>query len=511
MAPVRRFQVLMTAAEAFPELERQMLTARSEVVMSFRVFDPWTRLVSPEAQTIGTNWIDLMAHTVSRGVRVSVMISDFDPVLRPELHRKTWSSVRALTAAGELSGWPELMRVRAVMHPARVGVLPRLLFWPHTVGEIRKTLARINAKPDSNPDRFLSEVPFLRRQIRKVHRKLEVRFWPVPPLVPVTHHQKLAVFDRTTLYIGGLDLDDRRYDTPDHDQPAEETWHDVQLLLEGPEVADALTHLETFQEVTEGKIEPLPTPHLLRTMSRKRRFPLIRLSPRPCAGEIAEAHRLAVKRSEHLIYFETQYFRDRRMARQLARAARKNPALGMILILPAAPDDVAFERSTSGDARYGEFLQADCVDILMRAFGDRLFIGAPAQPRPSGRNDRSQTYGAPLIYLHAKVSIFDESEAIVSSANLNGRSLRWDTEAGVRLTDPAEVGLLRRRCFDHWLGADADPACYDSAKAVQAWRARARLNVRLLPEARKGFILPYSAKPARRFGRNFPGIPEEMV
>ncbi len=46
------------------------------------------------------------------------------------------------------------------------------------------------------------------------------------------------------------------------------------------------------------------------------------------------------------------------------------------------------------------------------------------------RHDRDRLGGAPMIYVHAKVSIFDRSAAIVSSANLNGRSLRWDTEAG---------------------------------------------------------------------------------
>ena len=49
------------------------------------------------------------------------------------------------------------------------------------------------------------------------------------------------------------------------------------------------------------------------------------------------------------------------------------------------------------------------------------------------------------------VSIFDGAAAIVSSANLNGRSLRWDTEAGVLLTDPDTVASLRQRLMAHWL------------------------------------------------------------
>jgi phospholipase D1/2 len=51
----------------------------------------------------------------------------------------------------------------------------------------------------------------------------------LPRLHPATHHQKLAVFDRRRLYIGGLDLDERRWDTPEHDRPGAETWQDLQL------------------------------------------------------------------------------------------------------------------------------------------------------------------------------------------------------------------------------------------------------------------------------------------
>ena len=512
-APERQtFRVLLTAEQAFPEFERQFLAARSEISLGFRIFDPWTKLHSDEAQAIGETWMDLIAHTLARGVRVSIVISDFDAVLRPKMHRQTWASIRALTAAGELSGRPELLDCHASMHPARVGVVPRLIFWPGTFFMVRGYAEEVNADPKADSDRVLSEVPFLRRQLRRIRNKLAARLWPVPVLVPVSHHQKLAVFDREMLYIGGLDLNDRRYDTPKHRQFAEQTWHDTQVLLSGPEAKDAWTHLHSFEAVTQGDKPPPKLPNLLRTISRRRRFGAFRMSPVPCVTELAAAHDAASSATEKLIYLETQFFRDRHFARTLARAARKNPELKVILILPAAPDDVAFENSDSGDARYGEYLQAKCVDILRKAFGNRIFIGSPAQQRPSNRDDRSQIYGAPLVYLHAKVSIFDDSTAIISSANLNGRSLRWDTEAGVRLNNNAEVAELKRASFRHWLGEEElDKRFFDTNTALEAGRDRARQNVRSQPEDRIGFILPYTSRPARRFGRRFPGIPEEMV
>ena len=130
-------------------------------------------------------------------------------------------------------------------------------------------------------------------------------------------------------------------------------------------------------------------------------------------------------------------------------AARAEPGLRMILILPAAPDDVAFEGNTALDARLGEFLQAQSLRILRKGFGLRLFVGGAAQPRRSRARGRARFKGAPMVYIHAKVSIFDDARAIVSSANLNGRSLRWDTEAGVAIQRPVVIHDLRLRLMAH--------------------------------------------------------------
>ena len=109
------------------------------------------------------------------------------------------------------------------------------------------------------------------------------------------------------------------------------------------------------------------------------------------------------------------------------------------------------------------------------------------------------------------MSIFDDTAAIVSSANLNGRSFRWDTEAGVTLTDRAHIEDLKIRCISHWLDGPVPDAFLDPERAVDAWWARAHANARRAPEDRDGYIVPYASAPARRFGRNLPGIPEEMV
>ncbi|MDU9005797.1 phospholipase D family protein [Sedimentitalea todarodis] len=504
------FKILVTAQEAYPEFERLCLAAQSEIMMSFRVFDPWTRLRSPEARAIGETWVDLIEHLLRRGIRIRLTISDFDPVALPDAHRGTWSAIRALHAAGDLSGRPDLLKARAVMHPAQLGWLPRLLLWPRACLEQNRIAARLSDLPLPHQDNYLREAPRLRTRIKAKAARLVARVWPIPQLHPATHHQKLAVFDRETLYIGGLDLNERRYDGPDHDRPADDTWHDVQIRMRGPAAEAALRHLQSFEAVTHGAAPPDLT-GILRTISRKRRWSFARMSPKTVLREIAETHAKRTATAKRLIYLETQYFRDTGLARQLARRARNNPELGLILILPAAPEEVAFDHNPSSVAKYGEYIQAKSVRLITEAFGDRVFIGSPAQTRKDASGGRASLYGAPIIYVHSKVSIFDDDIAVVSSANLNGRSLKWDTEAGICLTDQERIRELWVRCASQWLGPDAGEDCLDPVNAVAAWRLRAQANARVEPEERTGFILPYASRPARRFGHTLPGIPEEMV
>lgn len=511
-------EIFVTAAEAYPALEHAFLQAKTEIVAGFRVFDLKTRLRSPEGRAVGATWFDLLIHTLRRGVEVRIVLSDFDPVARPRLHRATWRTVRMFWAAAEMAGPGAKLVVVPSMHSAVAGIWPRLLFWPVVKTRLGRVAGWLRRQVASHRLTALREMPGVGRMLVAKDAMPRPRLFHVPPLYPATHHQKLAVIDGRLLYIGGLDLDERFYDTPDHRQPGHETWHDVQLMLEGPVAGDARAHLLGFQDIIAGEVPPgQPAPdraglRFVRTLSRQRgrgawRF----ISPEPAVSEIEAAHREAISRAKRLIYVETQYFRDRGLARCLAEAARANPDLRMILILPAAPDDVAFEGSTGLDARLGEFLQAKCLRILRRGFGRRLFVGGAAQPRRTRATGRAQLHGAPLVYIHAKVSIFDDAQAIVSSANLNGRSLRWDTETGVVLTRPDEVARLRQRLMAHWLPKGAAADFFDPGRAVHAWWGLASRNAKLSPDLRRGFLLPYDLKTAEDFGRAFPLIPDEMV
>lgn len=445
-----------------------------------------------------------------------MVLTDFDPVVRPRLHALTWRSVRQFCGAREIAGPEADLDIVPSLHSARTGFLPRLAVAPLALWTLRKDCRWLQCLKSEERRAMLRDLPGLARYVRMLaDGSVAPRYLTVPVLFPATHHQKLAVIDRRKLYIGGLDLNERRYDTAEHEQPARETWQDVQLMLEGDVAEEAQAHLESFLSSVAGRADPPPSRQLLRTLSRRRRRPRMHFGPKPLLSQILDCHKLLIRRSKRLIYLETQFLRDRSLCRVLAEAALAKPDLGLILILPAAPEEVAFDARDDLDFRYGEFLQARCLRRLRKAFGARAFIGTAAQPRPASRShsegSRDRLRGAEIVYIHSKVSIFDDTEAIVSSANLNGRSLRWDTEAGVILSTPSEVEALRRRIFAHWLPEDAEEAFFDPATAVHFWRRLAIRNALREPAERQGFVMPYDLKAAEEFGVNLPVIPEEMV
>lgn len=516
-APLRddEVEILVTAEEAFPAFERAVLAAEDRIVAGFRIFDFSTRLRSPEARAVGEDWFDLILHVLRRGVAFQMILSDFDPVIGTELHGGTWRSLRAAVALRELAGPEARLDVRASLHPATVGNLARLALWPSVNGMLSRRVSDVAKQGEAAMGRFMSRHPHLSELFVRAGARLRPRRWPLPQLWPVTHHQKVAAIDGRVAYIGGLDLNDRRWDTRDHDRPADETWHDVQTLARHRLTAAALeTHLKEFTDVISGECPPSDLDgRILRTISAR---PLHRpslLAPEPILSEIEGALHDAIGRARHSIYVETQFLRDRRICKALAKAAQANPSLELIVVLPAAPEDVAFFGATRSDARFGEYLQAACIRKLRRAFRGRLFVGSPARPVTAQTGGRSTLHGAPIIYVHAKVCVVDDLFGLVGSANLNGRSLRWDTEVALPLHDPAAVATLRHRCIRHWWGdlAATHPDLTAVEGPVRTWQRLAMADARRRPEDRESLILPHLSGPAQRFGQDLPAVPDEMV
>ncbi|MBY4892861.1 phospholipase [Rhodobacteraceae bacterium N5(2021)] len=484
-------QVCFNAEDAYPAFEQLCLSAHTEVIASFRVFDLTTKLRSDAARRIGQTWFDLVLHMLNQGVRFEITVTDFDPIVATDDHRRSWTSARQMAAANELSEGAALS-FRIAMHPARVGFVPRQILSKKTTDTLK----------DSDADAL---TPGLE----------DLSPGDDLPLVPATHHQKLAVIDGQTLYIGGLDLNDRRYDTNDHERGSEQTWADIQAIVRGPVVAAAEHHLRSFLDVTDARMDAPPqAPGFLRTLSGKRPRNLLHIGPKPLVSEVEDAHLAEIERARGLIYLETQFFRHAPLAKALAAAAKRCDDIAVLLVLPAAPEDVAFNGNSSEDAQFGAEKQTKALRILADGLGERLAIAAPAKPEHAGETtpDAATISGAPLIYVHSKLSLFGTDAAIISSANLNGRSMHWDTEAGIHLTDPAMVKPLWPRVFDHWLGAHVPADPFGNPPAfIASINALLCKNAALAPPDRQHLLLPYDTDRHAELASDLPGVPDAMV
>ncbi|WP_407495193.1 phospholipase D-like domain-containing protein [Pseudooceanicola sp. MF1-13] len=495
---------LITASEMFPELERLVLNAREEVLLAFRIFDARTALHSPEALNKGLKtWADLFAHTAERGVQIRLLLADFDPVFTPDLHREAWASAGRFESRTVNHPNAEIV---CALHNCAPAPLWTYLFAP----AIAKRRARLRKMPHEH----LTPL-----QLQALDGPFTLR--------PVTLHQKFAIADQTRAIIGGIDVDERRWDDHDHNQRPEDTWHDVSMAVTGKIVGDLRDHFATCwkrsiddcgtvfsHEATE--LPPAKTApnderedddgvDLLRTVSTHISHP-IRFGPVTETKEHESAYIDAVNSAEHSIYIETQFLRHLPLARAMAQRGRDVPDLNLILVLPTEPERVIFGANTGMDARHAQALQLKCLTMLRRAYGDRLAIVSPAQAWAAPEGTRMPVAGSGIIYLHSKVMLIDNALGIVGSANLNGRSLLWDTEASVRFRDAETIDTLRTRLASKWLRT-ADHGPIDLAPS---WMDAARAAEQVSPEDREAMILPYPERRNRRFARYIPILPAAM-
>ena len=385
--------------------------------------------------------------------------------------------------------------------------------------------------------------------------RLRAPLWPPAHLWPVTHHQKLALFDGTRMIVGGLDLNERRYDDPAHDRPAEETWHDLSVHVRGPVVADAERHFrETwnaegtrFRPLLEelepllGRARRLPAPQplelpsnaqaaqesvgpvraqFLRTLSR-RRSGAFAFTPISVRRDLEAGHHTVIRAATKLLYVETQYFRLRSLSRAIAVQAKRHPELRVVVLLPNAPEDVAWDDNTGLDATHGEFLQVRALHLLKRRLGQRLGLYTLRQRnRVEHERGRARAFDTAIVYLHSKVVIADDKAALVSSANMNGRSFRWDTEAGLLWTQDAApdgraptegpVTDLRLALWNAHLPRDADPT-WPLDDAFAAWKRLSDADLARPVGTRQNFVAPYQIGRARRFARRSLFVPDDMI
>ncbi|WP_347303780.1 phospholipase D-like domain-containing protein [Croceibacterium sp. TMG7-5b_MA50] len=264
------------------------------------------------------------------------------------------------------------------------------------------------------------------------HRRIDFKFDNAHPL-GCSHHQKIVVLDDTVAVCGGIDMTDRRWDTPEHKERDKRRrrpwgalhgpWHDITMIMEGP-IAGTLQELgrDRWRRAGGGELERVegstgsawPDPLEAHFTDVEIGIARTRAAYDGDEGvsEIEELILRHIARAKRFIYAENQYFASRRIAEAIcARVAEPDPP-EIVLVMPATADGWV-EAKAMDPAR----------DLLFRAV------------KAADHKDRFHLYvpyaGDTSIYVHAKLTIVDDEIIRIGSANWNNRSMGLDSECDV--------------------------------------------------------------------------------
>jgi phosphatidylserine/phosphatidylglycerophosphate/cardiolipin synthase-like enzyme len=279
------------------------------------------------------------------------------------------------------------------------------------------------------------------------------------------HHQKMIVIDDAVAFCGGGDIGPDRWDTPEHldDDPRREktrrdnAWfdsrHEVMAVVDGPAAA-ALGELfrdrwrrATGEDLTPcppGPPAPWPTGvapgfrhvdvGLSRTACAWRSYPGVK--------EVEALHAASIRGAKSCIYMESQYFTSPLIAAELARRLAE-PDGPEVVLISSERSPSYFDQMTMDKTRLGFIRTLKAADRH-----GRFHIYSPV------------TRLGRTIIVHSKLAIIDDTLLRVGSANINNRSLGFDTECDLSLeageagSSAARTEILRtrNRLLAHWLG-----------------------------------------------------------
>jgi phosphatidylserine/phosphatidylglycerophosphate/cardiolipin synthase-like enzyme/N-acetylmuramoyl-L-alanine amidase len=425
----------------------------------FIYFSAWWFMPSTPltAGTYGaaTTWGALFAAKASEGVKIRILINDFDDIPGKTTMganiQATSIAPLDLIIAGLPADRRDNLKYVVSLHPAHVGGLKSLL-------------AGLGWR-----DTYVA-----------------------------SHHQKFMVVkrgDSLTAFCGGLDIE-RRKTPAAWSYTGLVGWHDVHVQLEGPITRDleqefvmrwnrekgssrraALAGWAGYEALRQTPLSatddrPEKKAHqmqMLRTISQDATF-----SPYSTErDDVKQVYRRAIACATSFIYLENQYFRSTELADWIVAAGTANPALVVIIVVL---EDASADDGSNPVTAHGDWLQYTTLKRIMDGLGARARLYTM-----KGRS------------VHAKFMLIDDAWMTIGSANANVRSFELDSELNLQLSGGALVGDFRTRLWSHNLGVD--PALVGGwavGNFLAQWDAVATANDPLaLTEMTGEGIVPY--------------------
>lgn len=258
-----------------------------------------------------------------------------------------------------------------------------------------------------------------------------------------SHHQKFVVIDGKFAFAGGLDLCSARWDERDHrlQNPFRveaggtpyRSFHDLQSYHRGPvalELAELFKarwkvacceDLDLPSDAGGADVEIEPTIPLAATEVAISRTQTEASCSETATLEIRALFVDAIAAAERLVYIENQYFSAEAMFEALAARMRTAGRHKLEIILMIAKDADAFLEQVSIGIAQSRLVRQ--LREIARETGHHLGIYYPTSVAPSGEELDT--------YIHSKLLLVDDRFLTVGSANMNNRSLGYDTELNV--------------------------------------------------------------------------------
>jgi len=282
--------------------------------------------------------------------------------------------------------------------------------------------------------------------------------------VGASQHQKIVVIDNQVAFCGGLDMTNSRWDTPEHriDDPRRKTpekdayspFHDVQMVVEG-EAAAALGRLFTDRwkwatgqdivghAISKKEASDSPWPGNLKPDLTDIHIGISRTLPaykdRKQVREVETLYTDAVNAAKKNIYIENQYLTSAKIAKALENSLSREKGPEICIVLP--------EKSSG-------WLEQSTMDSLRARILKTLFEADDHQ--------RLGVFYPVLDDGKTELLIADDRLAIIGSANVSNRSMRFDSECvlAVEAEGKDRVGQaivsLRNRLMAEHLDKPAD-------------------------------------------------------
>ena len=275
------------------------------------------------------------------------------------------------------------------------------------------------------------------------HPRIHFQYDKTGPFL-ISHHHKMVVADDELAFCGGLDITQRRWDTPEHrveralrtdpDGKRYEPFHDVQMAVEGEIARDLGFVCRERWKARTGVDIPLAPPRIesglwpgfLEPMVEEEEVAISRTIPAyKQQQEVRECFELfadMICAAKDYIYVENQYLTSAKIGALLEARLREASPPEIVILL------------RQHDSKWTEAISMS----LLRTRLVRRLRAADRHGKLMVLCPWASMETKTCINLHSKVFIADDRIARIGSANLCGRSEGMDTECDVSVVVEGE-------------------------------------------------------------------------